>query len=132
MPKYMTRQRKVLLGFLSQHTGESFSAKQIAASLADENISISAVYRNLADLEADRTIRRIMKGRCREAYYQYIAPDQSKAYLNLSCKSCGRTYHLSMEDTAHLISQVAIREKFAVDRQNTVLYGLCKNCQDIR
>lgn len=91
----MTKQRKILLDFLSAHTDESFSAKQIAAELADQNISISAVYRNLAELEADKKIQRITKGRWREVFYQYIDDDECKQCLHLSCKRCGKTYHLN-------------------------------------
>ena len=48
VPKYMTKQRKALLRYLSQHADETLSAKQIEAALSGEGISISAVYRNLA------------------------------------------------------------------------------------
>ena len=129
MIKYMTKQRQILLEFLARHIDESFSAKQIAAALSDQNISISAVYRNLADLEAEEKIQRVVRGRCREVLYQYIDPDRCGEYLHLSCRDCGRTYHMNVADADHLISKVAQREKFAVDRQKTVLYGLCENCQ---
>ena len=37
MPSYSTRQRKVLLAYLSQHPDELLSARQTADALADEN-----------------------------------------------------------------------------------------------
>ena len=57
MPSYSTRQRKVLLAYLSQHPDELLSARQIADALADEKISLSAVYRNLAQLEAEEALQ---------------------------------------------------------------------------
>ena len=53
MQSYSTRQRKVLLAYLSQHPDELLSARQIADALADKKISLSAVYRNLAQLETE-------------------------------------------------------------------------------
>ena len=51
MAKYLTRQRKRLLEYLSAHTDEQISARQIAEDLAADQISISAVYRNISALE---------------------------------------------------------------------------------
>ena len=53
MPKYQTKQRTLLLDFLNQHPDELLSAKEIAENLKADNISVSSVYRNLADLEED-------------------------------------------------------------------------------
>ena len=53
MSKYMTKQRKALLNYLSAHADEKLSAKQIEENLSGEGISISAVYRNLSDLEKE-------------------------------------------------------------------------------
>ena len=51
LPKYMTKQRKALLSYLSSHADEKLSAKQLEEALCCEGISISAVYRNLSELE---------------------------------------------------------------------------------
>ena len=61
MPGYNTKQRRILLAFLEQHPDELFSARQIADGLKAEQISLSAVYRNLVQLEADGQIRRYTK-----------------------------------------------------------------------
>ncbi len=53
MAKYLTRQRKRLLEYLSEHTDEQMSARQIADALATDEISVSAVYRNLSALEEE-------------------------------------------------------------------------------
>ena len=61
LPKYMTKQRKALLAFLSEHADEELTAKQLETALSGEGISISAVYRNLSDLEKEGKIRRVSK-----------------------------------------------------------------------
>ena len=58
MPKYMTKQRKTLLSYLSGHADEKLSARQIEADLKQEGISISAVYRNLSELEKEAAAAR--------------------------------------------------------------------------
>lgn len=128
MPKYMTKQRKNLLSFLSAHADEEFSAKQIAEMIDDSTISISAVYRNLAELEKDGKIRRISKNGSREVFYRYIDEKLCKNCLHLSCEKCGKTFHMNMSGADELIKSVALGEEFAIDRANTVLYGVCKEC----
>ena len=81
MSSYSTRQRKALLAYLSRHPDELLSARQIADALADEKISLSAVYRNLAQLEAEEKVRRSSKSGTREVYYQYLDAESCKGAL---------------------------------------------------
>ena len=82
MLNYSTRQRKALLAYLSRHPDELLSARQIAAALEQEKISLSAVYRNLAQLEAEEKVRRSSKTGTREVYYQYLAAECCKGALH--------------------------------------------------
>ena len=130
MPKYMTKQRKILLAYLSRYADESLTAHQIADALAEHDISISAVYRNLADLESEHKVRRMTKGGQREIYYQYADAEACRASLHLSCQKCGRTYHMDMIGANILVNSVAQNERFEIDRANAVLYGVCEACQN--
>lgn len=130
MPKYMTKQRKILLAYLSQHADESLTARQIASSLAEHDISISAVYRNLSDLESEHKVRRVSMGGSREICYQYTDAEKCRESLHLSCQKCGRTYHMDMAGANILVNRVEQNEKFKIDRTNTVLYGICETCQN--
>lgn len=128
--KYMTRQRKTLLGYLSRHTDEALSAQAIAAALESEGVSLSAVYRNLAELEAEGQIRRANREGSREVYYQYTGSEACKDSLHLKCKKCGRTFHMDANGAEQLLGVVEKAEGFAVDKGDTVLYGVCELCQD--
>ena len=75
MARYLTRQRKQLLKYLSEHTDEQMTARQIADALTAESISISAVYRNLSALEEEGILKRSIRENTREVYYQYIAAE---------------------------------------------------------
>lgn len=129
MEHYSTKQRQILLAFLGKHPDQQLSARSIAEQLRDSGVSQSAVYRNLAALEADGKVRR-GTGTGREACYQYIGADECRGCLHLSCTRCGRTFHMERPRTQLLIERVARDEGFSIDRSETVLYGLCKACQE--
>ncbi len=127
MPKYMTKQRRILIEYLSLHTDESMSANQIAEALSDK-ISKSAVYRNLADMELEGKLRRVAETKSREAVYQYADSEKCHECLHLSCKKCGKTYHMGMNTADSLVESVSKKESFVIDKERTVLYGICKEC----
>ncbi len=130
MPKYMTKQRKSLLAYLSLHADETLSARQIEAALSEEGISISAVYRNLAELEKDGKVRRVNQSGSREVFFQYTDGAHCKECLHLSCEKCGKTYHMNTQGAAMLIENLAQSDEFTIDKTSTVLYGVCKDCRN--
>ncbi len=129
MAKYTTNQRKILLEYLYAHRDELLSAKDIASALAHESISVSAVYRNLAELEKNGQVHRISKSGSREVYYQYTAARECRECLHLSCKECGRTYHMSMSAAKLVTSSIAESEMFDIDKSDTIIYGICRGCR---
>ncbi|MCQ2455227.1 MAG: transcriptional repressor [Clostridia bacterium] len=128
MNKYSTKQRKILLDFLSLHTDEQLSAKDIASELADKNISLSAVYRNISQLESEGVLKRFSKQGSRNIYYQYTGSKCCRNLLHLSCKNCGKTFHMEDSGTSRLINEVEKTNGFKLDKTSTVLYGLCAEC----
>ncbi|MBQ2669722.1 MAG: transcriptional repressor [Clostridia bacterium] len=128
MNKYMTRQRKILLSFLSAHADMQLSAREISESLKEENISVSAVYRNLAELAEEGKVRKITKSGSREIFFQYTDNEACRDCLHLYCKSCGRTYHMDTGEADMLAYNLAKNEGFAIDKTATVLYGTCGEC----
>lgn len=130
MQAYMTQPRKRLLTYLHGHADETLSAGQIAQDLPE--ISVSAVYRNLSALEKDGAVQKVAKAGSREVFYRYKKAEECRAHLHLSCKKCGRTFHMDEAGTEALVEAVAKLDGFAIDRGETVLYGLCESCQDIK
>ena len=129
MSVYTTKQRTVLLDFLQSHGDEVFSADQIAESLNGENISISAIYRNLSALESEGKLQRVTKGGSRRVYFRYKAADHCKEHIHLSCSKCGKTFHMDLPATNSLIDNVKKDSDFEIDRTETVLYGVCGSCK---
>ena len=130
MSSYSTQQRKALLAYLSRHPDELLSARQIADALADEKISLSAVYRNLAQLEAEEKVRRSAKSGSHEAFYQYLDAKGCKGALHMSCVKCGKTFHMADSNAALFAKHLAQSEQFTLDAADTVLYGTCADCRE--
>lgn len=129
MAKYLTRQRKRLLTYLSEHTDEQMTARQIADALTADNISISAVYRNLSALEEEGLLKRSVREGMREVFYQYIAAAKCKDSLHLSCRVCGKSIHLDEADTTQLIQNTLRNTGFQIEKTETILYGICEGCR---
>ena len=129
MAKYVTKQRRQLLDYLSWHTDEQMTARQIADALTQENISLSAVYRNLSDLEADGLLKRSVREGTRDVFYQYIAAEECKDSLHLSCRVCGKSIHLGEKEAEQLLHSTFESTGFQIDKTETILYGICADCR---
>lgn len=126
---YTTKQRKALLQYLEQHPDERLTAHEIAAALQKENISLSAVYRNLAQLEAEEKVHRNVKNGARESCYQYVAAKSCQGALHMSCVKCGKTFHMENRNAALFAKHLQQQENFDLDIADTVLYGTCADCK---
>ena len=129
MAKYLTRQRRQLLDFLSAHTVEQMTARQIAEAQMAENISISAVYRNLSALEEEGLLKRSVREGTRGVFYQYIAAEQCRDSLHLSCRVCGKSIHMRQQEAAQLIHNTLESTGFQIEKSETILYGICAGCR---
>ena len=129
MAKYVTKQRRQLLEYLSRHTDEQMTARQIADALTQENISLSAVYRNLSALEEDGLLKRSIREGTRDVFYQYIAAEECKDSLHLSCRVCGKSIHLDNAEAERLLDSTLKSTGFQIDKSETILYGVCADCR---
>lgn len=128
MPKYMTKQRKLLTDYLMRHVDENLSAGQIADALSDA-VSKSAVYRNLADMEAEGKLHRVAGSGGRETVYRFSGGSVCSQSLHLSCKKCGKTVHMQKQIAEALVDSVKENDAFTIDKGETVIYGVCASCQ---
>ena len=76
---YKTKQREALVDYLARHTDEDLSARQIAEAMAQQDISRSAVYRNLATLEQEGALRRSTRAGSLETVYLYSGSESCRA-----------------------------------------------------
>ena len=83
MAKYLTKQRGRLIEYLSSHTDEQITARQIADALTADEISVSAVYRNLSAMEKEGLLKRSAAENTKEAFFRYMGSDKCKNSLHL-------------------------------------------------
>lgn len=129
MPKYETRQRKVLLSLLCNNADRPLALCDIKKMLDGDSISQSAIYRNLSELEKDGKVQRLTIGWDKKVYYRYTEAKGCEKHIHLSCFKCGKTFHMDIPSTNNLVNDVLSKSDFTVDRANTVLYGVCSNCR---
>ena len=122
---YMTKRRKILMDYLISHTDEILPTSRIVEDHSDEVISLSAIYRNLSALEKKGKLFCSVTPGSQELSYRYIGAEKCQDILHLSCLYCGKTAHMEQEDADLLARRLKSKEGFALDREGTVLYGIC-------
>ncbi len=132
MGKYITKQRRALLEFLNFHKDEPLTISKIFTELCEKGISESAIYRNLAELEKNGEIKRVGQGENNEAIYRFSkAHSDCENAIHLSCKKCGKMYHLKSDTAESLKEKLTSGEDFQIDCSETVLYGICGKCKEV-
>lgn len=127
MKHYDTNQRKTLLDYLLSRSHETLTAKQIAADLEKEGVSMSAVYRNLTQLEESGEVQKVPNQAGVALAYRYSGSECHNT-IHLTCKQCKKVFHLKSEESEMLTNMLLENDSFAIDKGATVLYGVCKNC----
>lgn len=131
MAHYMTRQRRALIEYLKSNPDRQLTARQIADALEESGssrISQSAVYRNLQLLKNEGIISLVTQDSARESVYQYVDSDECRECIHLTCIRCGQIQHLKTSAADELVKNASDNDGFEVDRQKTIIYGVCKAC----
>lgn len=128
---YDTKQRKTIIEFFNDNIDKIFSVEEIFDALKNKNISLSAIYRNLAELEKSNKVRIITKVGTNKKFYQFIDNDDCKGHIHLLCKNCGKSIHLNDEESHKLTSIVLKNTNFEVFKSDSVLYGICGDCKSL-
>lgn len=118
----------MLLEFLEKNHDKRLSASQIANSLKNDGISISAVYRNLSALESQGIISRSAKEGSREIFYQYINSNECKNCIHLTCTKCGTVTHMDNNAAKIMSDSLKKTSGFNINKTKTVVFGICENC----
>lgn len=130
MADYMTVRRKKLWDFLCKNPDRQFTAKQIMEAMADINISLSAIYRNLSYLEEKGLVNRTAHGKSNEMCYQAVEVEGCQNSIHLVCSQCGNISHMDAGEADHMVGELRIRDGFLVNRSKTMIYGTCRDCRE--
>lgn len=124
---YKTEQKQQLINFLSKNCDRSFTVDEIAASI---NVGKSTIYRLIPALVSSGTVKRFTKsvGRC--SYYQFVKCAHCSSHLHMKCVSCGKILHMDNTESDTLLHDIFQNSDFSVDKNQTILFGKCSDCND--
>ncbi len=128
MSKYHTEQRRILINFFKDSNHRTLTAQEIHDELVENNISMSAIYRNLAELENQGLICKVAEKGCSSALYQYIDPDECVGVIHLKCMNCKATFHMNRHISQMVIGIADDDYNFRVKDTAAILYGECDTC----
>lgn len=132
MAEYATEQKKILLDFLTKNSQQAFSVDELSEgmrkSYGDEIPGTSTIYRLMAKLVEEGTVRRFVKGHSRRFVYQIVGGKHCRSHLHLKCMECGKLLHLDERVSDALLNQIRANNDFSVNEEETVLFGECSAC----
>lgn len=125
---YGTKQREILINFFKKNKDKFFTAQDISNFLSGEDISVSAIYRNIAELEKLGKIKKVMRVGEKSSSWQFVDHPSCKGHIHVSCKNCGKTMHLSEDDSKSISNKLQSSFNFCLDESSSMLYGICNKC----
>lgn len=132
---YATAQKQQLLDFLRQNPDGQFTVGQLTAALADaggdNTPGRSTVYRHIAALCDEGTVRRFAREDKGGVVYQYANPRPDcggEAHFHLKCVHCGRLVHLDCDHLARVRSHIQAEHSFRIGSARGILWGECAGC----
>lgn len=129
--KYMTHQKKELLAFLQQHADRHFTVEQIVAGMDGGKAGKSTVYRQIARLAAEGTVRRFESPGSKSFVYQFAGQTGGcDAHFHLKCQKCGRLIHMECAQLSAVQQHIAAEHDFLIGSHRAVLYGECTACRE--
>ncbi len=128
MVKYKTEQRKKLVELISRHNHHSFSAQDIFSEIGSKDISMSAIYRNLAELEDEGIICKVSDKKRAGTLFQYVNPKSCRGIIHLKCEECDNTYHLTSYISKMIFDMAEDEFNFKTNNSSAFLYGKCEEC----
>ncbi len=126
--KYNTEQRKLLLELFQDSEHQTFSAQDIQILLKDKEVSMSSIYRNLAEMEREGLVCKVNEKNRPGALYQYVDPHHCAGVIHFKCQSCEATYHLDKNISQMIMGIAKDMHGFMVNESGAFLYGECDKC----
>ncbi|MCH5197492.1 MAG: transcriptional repressor [Oscillospiraceae bacterium] len=128
MAEYKTRQKEVLLEYLTQTRDTPQSIEEIALALKNrgEDLGKSTIYRLIKKLSDDGSVKYFSEGK--RFLYQLFGGEECHHHLHLKCTSCGKLMHMDHEQSEKIIENIYGENGFSVNESDTTLFGKCGEC----
>ena len=133
-PKYKTKQRDILLGYLKTVPGVHITARDVCDYFKEQGAPIgqSTVYRQLEQLVDEGSVNKYIIDGNSPACFEYLqeaAPaGEGITCFHCKCEQCGRVIHLHCEEVEEMMAHLRAEHRFCLNPMRTVFYGLCDVC----
>lgn len=125
---YDTGREQALLALLRESGEQGLSLSEICTRLTPSGKGKSTIFRLLASLVEQGTVRKLPDGQSRHFIYQYTESAHCRSHLHLKCVGCGRFIHLTERLSRLLCEAVETEGNFSLDEEKTLLFGRCAVC----
>ncbi len=129
---YNTKQRTIILDTLKSSKAKHLTAEEILDMLKENQTPVgrATLYRFLDHLVQTGEVKKYYIGDGMSACYQY-GDDTTTSHYHLKCNSCGKLFHVKLNDMDKLIVSIKKKYRFSVDLSRTIVYGLCDECAKV-
>lgn len=132
-PKYHTKQREILINYLSAEPGRHFTAGEICEYMKSkgETIGQATVYRRLEKLVDEGILNKYIIDGNGPACFEYIGEERNgsdEVCYHCKCEKCGKLIHLHCDEIREIREHLLREHQFYMDPKRTVFYGLCEEC----
>ena len=127
---YHTAGRDALIAFLQKNPDRQFTVEELYAQLSERvSVGKSSLYRHLSELCEAEIVRKFHSKERDSNLYQYVGDEcDCKHHFHQKCTVCGRINHLDCHASADFAEHLMREHGFAVDCGQSVLYGVCAEC----
>ena len=130
MAVYKTARRQMLIDFMSSHSGQSFTVRDIAVELAagntDFTLSESTIYRLMRELVTNGIVVKDVNPESRENVYYY--PSEGSTGVSMRCRVCGSVYSVDDVGSRRIKDEIS-RCGAAVPGNDIEFLIKCKKCK---
>ncbi len=124
---YQTKQKEVIADYFRAHSDACVTAEEVYAALGAD-VGITTVYRAVARLCEEGALRRYTPQNAGGAALYQLNPCK-ESHLHIRCMDCGTLEHLRCDVVHDFTKHLLGKHGFVLDEGQTVLYGLCKQCE---
>ncbi|MDD7201613.1 MAG: transcriptional repressor [Sphaerochaetaceae bacterium] len=129
--EYQTRQRSEILAVLKSHAGSHYTVAALEKELKRSGLSVgtTTIYRQLEKLTEEGVVAKYLTGAGTPACFEYLL-DGIDGNFHARCIKCGTLIHIRCDELTRVERHLLEKHHYWLDKQRTVLYGLCEKCQE--
>lgn len=132
-PKYRTKQRDILIGYLETVPGVHITAADVCDyfKARGDSIGQSTVYRQLESLVDEGVITKYVIDGNSPACFEFTGEGIHRDNVNCfhcKCEKCGKLIHLQCEELDEIQAHLLKEHAFKLNSMRTVFYGICEEC----